>query len=112
MKPLAPSRWLSLPIWVASKTLVSCCGGDHAVEAATEPTKGAGFTLMRFTGTFREGGLTMFYEWVSAGAIFGIEAFFAIFTFLLFCAAVLGMVALVGNVIRAGSGDKDDLDRH
>ena len=54
----------------------------------------------------------MFYEWVSAGAIFGIEAFFAIFTFLLFCAAVLGMVALVGNVIRAGSGDKDDLDRH
>ena len=48
----------------------------------------------------------MFYEWVSAGAIFGIEAFFAIFTFLLFCAALLGLVALVGNFIKAGSGEQ------
>ena len=47
----------------------------------------------------------MFYEWVSAGAIFGIEAFFAIFTFLMFCAALLGVVALIGNFIKAGSGD-------
>ena len=52
----------------------------------------------------------MFYEWVSCGAIFGIEAFFAIFTFLLFCAAVLGLMALVGSFFKAGSGE-DDLDR-
>ena len=44
-------------------------------------------------GQVDKGGMTMFAEWVSAGAIFG-------------------MVALVGSVIRAGSGDKDDLDRH
>lgn len=42
----------------------------------------------------------MFYEWVSAGAIFGIEAFFAIFTFMLFCAAVLGLLGIIVNVVR------------
>ena len=53
----------------------------------------------------------MFAEWVSTGAIFGIEAFFALFTFALFCAALLGLMALVGSFIKAGSGE-DDLDRH
>ena len=48
----------------------------------------------------------MFYEWVSAGAIFGIEAFFAIFTFLLFCAAVLGILALIGKFFSAADGDR------
>ena len=52
----------------------------------------------------------MFAEWVSAGAIFGIEAFFALFTFAMFCAALLGLVALAGNFIKAGSGD-NDVDR-
>ena len=47
----------------------------------------------------------MFYEWVSAGAIFGIEAFFALFTFLLFCAAVLGLLGLVAQIFRSG-GDE------
>lgn len=42
----------------------------------------------------------MFYEWVSAGAIFGIEAFFAIFTFMLFCAAVLGLLGFIANLAR------------
>ena len=68
--------------------------------------------MSRMYGQSDKGGMTMFAEWVSTGAIFGIEAFFALFTFALFCAALLGMVALVGSVIRAGSGDKDDLDRH
>ena len=48
----------------------------------------------------------MFYEWVSAGAIFGIEAFFAIFTFLLFCAAVLGVFALIAKLFSAADGDR------
>lgn len=48
----------------------------------------------------------MFYEWVSAGAIFGIEAFFALFTFGLFIGAVLGLMALLGRFIKAGSGDE------
>lgn len=57
----------------------------------------------------KEGDL-MFYEWVSAGAIFGIKAFFAIFTFLLFCAMLMGLVAIVGSFFKAGSGD--DPHRH
>ena len=54
----------------------------------------------------------MFYEWVSAGAAFGIEAFFAVFTFLLFCGAVLGLCALIGSIMKAGSGDLDDIRRN
>ena len=50
----------------------------------------------------------MFYEWVSAGAIFGIEAFFAIFTFAMCCAAVLGCMVLAGRIFRfGGRGDED-----
>ena len=49
----------------------------------------------------------MFYEWISAGAIFGIEAFFAIFTFLLFCAAVLGLMA-VGQKIMGGDNERSE----
>jgi hypothetical protein len=53
----------------------------------------------------------MFWEWVSAGAIFGIKAFFCIFTFLLFCAAGVGILALIGSFFKAGSGE-DDLRRN
>lgn len=35
--------------------------------------------------------MTLFYEWVAHGAQIGIEAFFALFVFLAFCAALLGM---------------------
>lgn len=49
----------------------------------------------------------MFYEWVSKGAQIGIEAFFAVFMFLAFCAALLGLVTLIGSFFRAGSGDND-----
>lgn len=52
----------------------------------------------------------MFWEWVSAGAIFGIEAFACIFTFLLFCAAGVGILALIGSFFKAGSGE-DGMDR-
>ena len=52
----------------------------------------------------------MFYDWVSTGAIFGIKAFFAVATFLLFCGAVLGFLALVGAWLKAGR-DEDDLHR-
>lgn len=47
----------------------------------------------------------MFYEWVSAGAIFGIEAFFAVFTFLLCCCLVLGLLTALASIFRAG-GEK------
>lgn len=42
----------------------------------------------------------MFYEWVSAGAIFGIEAFFAVFTFALIIGAVLGLLGLIARVVK------------
>lgn len=48
----------------------------------------------------------MFYEWVTSGAAFGISAFFAVFTFLLFCAAVIGVLALIGQFFRAGGDDR------
>lgn len=44
----------------------------------------------------------MFYEWVSAGAIFGIEAFFAIFMFLLCWCVILGALALLAAFFHAG----------
>ena len=50
----------------------------------------------------------MFYEWVSAGAIFGIEAFFALFMFALLCAMVLGIVLVVGRVFEFGGKREED----
>ena len=54
----------------------------------------------------------MFYEWVARGAQIGITAFFAIFVFLAFVAALLGLVALAGSFFKAGSGERDDMGRH
>lgn len=42
----------------------------------------------------------MFYEWVSNGAIFGIEAFFAIVTFALCIGTVIGLLGLLARVFR------------
>ena len=53
----------------------------------------------------------MFAEWVSHGAEIGVTAFFAISVFLMCCAVIFGLMALVGNFIKAGSGD-NDVDRH
>ena len=44
----------------------------------------------------------MFYEWVAAGAAFGVEAFFAVFMFLLCCCVIVGILALVAAFMRAG----------
>ena len=44
----------------------------------------------------------MFYEWVSAGAIFGIEAFFAVFMFLLCCSVIVGFLAMLAALFKAG----------
>ena len=52
----------------------------------------------------------MFYEWVSAGAIFGIEAFFAVFSFAVCLLVLCAFATLIGSVIKAGSGE-DDLHR-
>ena len=49
----------------------------------------------------------MFAEWVSAGAIFGIEAFFAVVIFVVCVAAVAGLMAMVGAVI----GVSDEKER-
>lgn len=49
----------------------------------------------------------MFAEWVSAGAIFGIEAFFAVFTFLLFSGGLLGLLAILARIFGSG-GDEDE----
>ena len=43
-----------------------------------------------------------FADWVAAGAIFGIKAFFAVVTFGLFALALLGFVAVLGAVTKRG----------
>ena len=47
----------------------------------------------------------MFYEWVTAGAAFGISAFFALFVFMLLCAAVVGFIVIVSGVFGGGESD-------
>ena len=49
----------------------------------------------------------MFAEWISNGAIFGIEAFFAVFTFLMFCGAVLGILGILARIIGHGGDDEE-----
>lgn len=48
----------------------------------------------------------MFSEWVTAGAAFGIEAFTALFVFLVLCAAVLGLLVMFGSVMGGGNDDR------
>jgi hypothetical protein len=50
----------------------------------------------------------MFAEWFAEGATFGIEAFFAVFVFVLCCCTVLGLFSLLVTVF---GGRKDDMDR-
>lgn len=45
-----------------------------------------------------------FAEWIAAGAAFGIEAFFALFVFLLCCATVLGVLVAVARIF---GGDEE-----
>ena len=45
-----------------------------------------------------------FAEWVAAGAAFGFKAFFAVLVFVLCCAAVLGVLAIVARIFR---GDEE-----
>ena len=49
----------------------------------------------------------MFYEWVSHGAEIGITAFFALITFALFCAAVIGLLA-IGQKIMGGDNERSE----
>ena len=49
-----------------------------------------------------------FADWVAAGAIFGIKAFFAVVTFGLFALALLGFVAVLAGLF---GGREDDMDR-
>lgn len=48
----------------------------------------------------------MFYEWVSAGAIFGIQAFCALTAFALCCCAVIGLLAVLVSIVRGGKRDE------
>jgi hypothetical protein len=52
--------------------------------------------------------MIMFSEWVTAGAAFGIKAFFAVVVFLLCCATVLGVLTAIASVF---GGREDDMDR-
>ena len=49
----------------------------------------------------------MFSEWVSAGAIFGVKAFFAICAFALCAAAVVGVIAMIAAIFEAGGKHHD-----
>jgi hypothetical protein len=51
----------------------------------------------------------MFAEWVTAGAAFGIKAFFAVAVFIVFCAAIIGMIGLLSSVVK---GEEDDETKH
>ena len=53
----------------------------------------------------------MFYEWVTEGVAFGFKAFFAVFIFMLICAALLGFAALLGTVFKEASGEDDHTHR-
>ena len=48
----------------------------------------------------------MFYEWVAAGAAFGIKAFFAVVVFFLIAGGLIGLVGLIAGL--AGNGKEDD----
>ena len=52
-----------------------------------------------------------FADWVSSGAIFGIQAFFALATFALFCMAFLGLMAVIGAFVGRRDDKDDDMDR-
>ncbi len=49
----------------------------------------------------------MFIEWVAAGAAFGVEAFFAVFVFLLCAGVMLGLAGIIGGFFKAGSGEDE-----
>ena len=49
----------------------------------------------------------MFYEWVAKGAEIGVMAFFAVFVFAACLFVLVAFAALIGSVIRVGSGDDD-----
>ena len=48
----------------------------------------------------------MFYEWVAAGAAFGIKAFFAVAVFVAFSAAIFGLCGLLASVVKGAEDDK------
>ena len=45
----------------------------------------------------------MLAEWISAGAIFGIKAFFALASFMLCAAMVMGVIMMIAAVFQAGN---------
>ena len=49
-------------------------------------------------------GVGTFADWVTAGAAFGVKAFFGLFVFALFCAACLGIFSLL---VYAMGGERD-----
>jgi len=51
--------------------------------------------------------MTVFAQWVTEGAAFGIKAFFALAVFIAFVAAVVGLLGL-GAKIMEGSNGKDN----
>lgn len=48
----------------------------------------------------------MFYEWVAAGAAFGIKAFFAVVVFFLIAGGLIGLVGLIAGLL--GGIEKED----
>ena len=52
-----------------------------------------------------------FADWVSSGAIFGIQVFFALVTFALFFMTLLGLMAVIGAFVGRRDEKDDDMDR-
>lgn len=49
--------------------------------------------------------MTMFFEWVAAGAAFGIKAFSALCVFGMICAACFGVFSALTYVAKGGEPD-------
>lgn len=55
--------------------------------------------------------MTMMNEWILAGCVFGIKAFFAVFIFLMLGVALVGLLGLLAGIAKRLGDGGDDLDR-
>lgn len=50
----------------------------------------------------------MVYEWIAAGAVFGVKVFFAIIGFGACLFALLGLMEIIASIVRALTGGRNE----
>lgn len=50
----------------------------------------------------------MVHEWIAAGAVFGVKAFFAVIGFGLCLFALLGLLEIIAGIVRALTGGRNE----